>query len=74
MSFTSTQRGERHVSDDSFAFKTIFLLAFGLLFMVAMFARLGGMNWRELLPGAESASSMGQGVKAAVYTFMNHII
>jgi hypothetical protein len=32
------------------------------------------MNWRELLPGAESASSMGQGVKAAVYTFMNHII
>jgi light-harvesting complex 1 beta chain len=74
MSFTSTQRSERHVSDDSFAFKTIFLLAFGLLFMVAMFARLGGMNWRELLPGAESASSMGQGVKAAVYTFMNHII
>ena len=74
MQHTSSHRGERSLNDDSFAFKTIFLLAFGLLFVVAMFARMGGMNWRELLPGAEGASSMGQGVKAAVYTFMNHII
>jgi light-harvesting complex 1 beta chain len=74
MQHTSFHRGERPLGDDSIAFKTIFLLAFGLLFVVVMLARLGGMSWREWLPGAESASSMGQGVKTAVYTFMNHII
>ncbi len=74
MQHTSSHRGVRSLSDDSYAFKTIFLLAFGLLFVVAMLVRMGGVNWREWLPGAESASSMSQGVKAAVYTFMNHII
>ena len=74
MQHTPSHRGEHSVSADSYAVKTFFLLAFGLLFVVAMLARIGGMNWRELLPGAESASSMGQGVKSAVYTFMNHII
>jgi len=33
-----------------------------------------GLHWRELLPGAENATGMVQGVKAAVYTFMSHII
>jgi len=74
MQNTTSHRGDRPLNDDSVAFKTIFLLAFGLLFLVVMLARLGGMSWREWLPGAESASSMGQGVKTAVYTFMNHII
>lgn len=74
MQHTTTERGDRLATDDSYAFKAIFLLAFSLLFVVAMLARLGGVNWREWLPGAESASSLGEGVRSAVYTFMNHII
>jgi light-harvesting complex 1 beta chain len=74
MQHTTTHRGDRPVNDDSYAFKTIYLLAFSLLFVVVMLARLGGVNWRQWLPGAESASSMSEGVKTAVYTFMNHII
>jgi len=74
MQHTTFHRSDRSATDDSYAFKTIYLLAFSLLFVVAMLARMGGVNWREWLPGAESASSLGEGVKSAVYTFMNHII
>ena len=74
MQHTTSHRGERPVNDDSYAFKTIFLLAFGLLFVVVLLTRLVGVHWRELLPGAENATGMVAGVKAAVYTFMSHII
>ena len=52
----------------------IFLLAFGVLFVVAVLGRLVGLQWRELLPGAENSSGISDGVKAAVYTFMSHLI
>jgi len=74
MQHTQSHRTANTPGQDSFAFGAIFLLAFSLLFVVALLARLGGLDWREWLPGAESASHMGQGVKSAVYTFMNHII
>ena len=61
-------------ADDSPAYWTIFLIGFGCLFLLVVLAKLVGVQWRELLPGAEDAKSMGQGVKAAVYTFMSHII
>jgi light-harvesting complex 1 beta chain len=61
-------------ANESSAYWSIFLLAFGLLFVVALLARLVGVHWRERLPGAENAPGMVQGVKAAVYTFMSHII
>ncbi len=61
-------------ANESSAFWSIFLLAFGLLFVVVLLAKLVGIHWRELLPGAENAPGMVQGVKAAVYTFMSHII
>lgn len=61
-------------ADESPAFWTIFLIGFGCLFAVVLLAKLVGVQWRELLPGAEDAKSMSQGVKAAVYTFMSHII
>ena len=61
-------------ANESSAFWIIFLLAFGLLFIVVLLAKLVGVHWRELLPGAENAPGMVQGVKAAVYTFMSHII
>lgn len=61
-------------ADESPAYWTIFLIGFGCLFLLVVLAKLVGVQWRELLPGAEDAKSMGQGVKAAVYTFMSHII
>ena len=61
-------------ANESSAFWVIFLLAFGLLFIVVLLAKLVGLHWRELLPGAENAPGMVAGVKAAVYTFMSHII
>jgi light-harvesting complex 1 beta chain len=61
-------------ADESPAYWTIFLIGFGCLFAVVLLPKLVGVQWRELLPGAEDAKSMSQGVKAAVYTFMSHII
>lgn len=54
------------------------LLLFGLSFVVflviALAAQLLGKPWREWLPGAEGVGSVYGGVKAAVYTFMSHLI
>jgi len=74
MQHTEPLNTDRSSADESNAFWTIFLLAYGVLFVVALLARTMGMHWRELLPGAENAPGMVAGVKAAVYTFMSHII
>ena len=54
------------------------LLIFGLSFIVfsviALTGQLLGRPWREWLPGAEGVGSLFGGVKAAVYTFMSHLI
>ena len=74
MQHTSPIHEDLSPANESIAFWSIFLLAFGLLFVVVLMAKLVGLHWRELLPGAENATGMVQGVKAAVYTFMSHII
>ncbi len=74
MQHTSHMQEDLSPANESVAFWSIFLLAFGLLFIVVLLAKLVGLHWRELLPGAENATGMVQGVKAAVYTFMSHII
>lgn len=61
-------------ADESPAYWSIFFIGFVFLFVVVVLAKLVGVHWRELLPGAENAKSMSQGVEAAVYTFMSHII
>jgi light-harvesting complex 1 beta chain len=72
---TTTQLNDGHSrADESQAYWTIFLISFGFLFVFVLLAKLVGVHWRDLLPGAEDAKSMSQGVKAAVYTFMSHII
>ncbi len=71
---TSSMHQGLSSSGQSYAFRSIFLLAFGLLFIVVLMAKLVGLHWRELLPGAENAPGMVAGVKAAVYAFMSHII
>jgi light-harvesting complex 1 beta chain len=71
----TTQLNEDHSpANESPAYWSIFFLGFGFLFLVVVLAKLVGVHWRELLPGAENAKSMSQGVEAAVYTFMSHII
>ena len=74
MSTTQHLHEDLSPANESSAFWIIFLLAFGLLFIVVLLAKLVGLHWRELLPGAENAPGMVAGVKAAVYTFMSHII
>lgn len=59
---------------DSTAFTAIFVVGFALFLMIAVFAQVLGWHWRSWLPGAESVKSMTGGVKAAVYTFMSHLL
>jgi light-harvesting complex 1 beta chain len=74
MQHTPLLEDDRSLANESEAFWTIFLLAFSLLFVIVLLAKLVGVHWRDFLPGAEDAKSISQGVKAAVYTFMSHII
>ena len=59
---------------DKLTFVLIFIPSFVLLFMLALLGQLVGLHWRQWLPGAESMTNVYSGVKAAVYTFMSHII
>ena len=52
----------------------IFALSFPVFFAIALFGLLLGRPWREWLPGSEGVGSLVGGVKAAVYTFMSHLI
>ena len=52
----------------------IFALSFPVFFAIALAGLLLGRPWREWLPGAEGVGSLYGGVKAAVYTFMSHLI
>jgi light-harvesting complex 1 beta chain len=52
----------------------IFGLSFIVFFVIALAGQTLGRPWREWLPGAEGVGSLFGGVKAAVYTFMSHLI
>jgi len=52
----------------------IFVLGFGVFLLIALVGQLLGRPWRTWLPGAEGVESLFGGVKAAVYTFMSHLI
>jgi light-harvesting complex 1 beta chain len=52
----------------------LFALSFVVFLVIALTGQLLGKPWREWLPGAEGVGSMYGGVKAAVYTFMSHVI
>jgi hypothetical protein len=41
---------------------------------IALIGQLLGWHWRDWLPGAEGVKSLIGGVKAAVYTFMSHLL
>jgi light-harvesting complex 1 beta chain len=52
----------------------LFGLSFVVFLAIALTGSLLGRPWREWLPGAEGVGSLLGGVKAAVYTFMSHVI
>lgn len=66
---------QRHpLRADRWAFVLIFLPCFAVLLAVAILGQLVGLHWKGWLPGAENMTNVFSGVKAAVYTFMSHII
>ena len=56
------------------AFIAIFVVGFAAFLAIAVVGQAMGWHWRAWLPGAESVKSMTGGVKAAVYTFMSHLL
>ena len=60
--------------DDKLTFVLIFVPCFAVFFIVALLGQLVGVHWKSWLPGAENMTNVFAGVKAAVYTFMSHII
>jgi light-harvesting complex 1 beta chain len=62
------------LKEDSSAFAAIFVVGFAMFLFIAVLAQVLGWHWRSWLPGAESVKSMTGGVKAAVYTFMSHLL
>ena len=54
-------------------FQGIFVVLFVVFLGVAMASMLCAQNWRNLLPGAEGARSMLDGVKTAVYTVISQL-
>jgi light-harvesting complex 1 beta chain len=53
---------------------SIFAVIFIAFLLLALVSLLFAQNWRTLLPGAEGARSMFDGVKSAVYTVMSQVI
>ena len=73
---TCTHHSASHglIKKDTTAFTAIFVVGFSLFLFIAVVAQVLGWHWRSWLPGAESVKSMTGGVKAAVYTFMSHLL
>ncbi|MFG5407514.1 hypothetical protein ABXN37_04530 [Piscinibacter sakaiensis] len=59
---------------DGRSFTGIYLAAFAVLLAIALLAQLVAAPWRSWFPGAEAEKSLVGGVRAAVYTFMSHLI
>lgn len=54
-------------------FHVIFLGIFIVFFLLALVSMVCAQSWRTLLPGAEGAHSMLDGVKSAVYTVISQL-
>jgi light-harvesting complex 1 beta chain len=74
MANTSQSSPCRHEDTRSLSFYAIFTVGFVVFALLAIGASLLGQPWRSVLPGAEHVKSMTGGVKAAVYTFMSHLL
>lgn len=64
----ATQRDGAHQG-----FLGIYVAMFIVFLMLALASLVFAQNWRSLLPGAEGARSVLDGVKSAVYTVMSQL-
>lgn len=71
---SSAPRGQQLMKEDLRAFYGIFAVSFVVFLAIALIAQMLGWQWRSWLPGAEGVKSLTGGVKAAVYTFMSHLL
>ena len=58
---------------DSLGFLGILVASFIVFLLVALIAQMLTLNWRTWLPGAEGESTLLEGVRASVYTFMSYL-
>jgi len=54
-------------------FRGIYAVTFVIFLLFALASLLCLQNWRSLLPGAEGARSMLDGVRTAVYTVISQL-
>jgi light-harvesting complex 1 beta chain len=74
MADTTIAAARRPENTNGASFYGIFAAGFMLFLVIALVAQAMGWQWRSWLPGAEGAKSLVGGVKAAVYTFMSHLL
>jgi len=67
------QRREAPLKDSLSGFHGIYAVTFIVFLLLALASLLCLQNWRSLLPGAEGARSMLDGVKTAVYTVISQL-
>ncbi|MFY8084367.1 MAG: hypothetical protein ACOVN7_11650 [Rubrivivax sp.] len=67
------QRREGPLKDSLSGFHGIYAVTFVVFLLLALASLLCLQNWRSLLPGAEGARSMLEGVKTAVYTVISQL-
>ena len=67
------QRREGPLKDSLSGFHGIYAVTFIVFLLLALASLLCLQNWRSLLPGAEGARSMLEGVKTAVYTVISQL-
>ncbi len=58
---------------DDVAWRCIFVVGFLAFLVIALFAQVVMWKWRPWLPGAEGETSLIEGVKSSVYTFMSYL-
>lgn len=61
------------LEDSLKGFRGIYVATFVVFLLIALASLLCLQNWRSLLPGAEGARSMLDGVKTAVYTVISQL-
>ena len=67
------QRREGPLKDSLSGFHGIYAVTFIVFLLLALASLVCLQNWRSLLPGAEGARSMLDGVKTAVYTVISQL-
>ena len=67
------QRREGPLKDSLKGFHGIYAATFIVFLLLALASWLCLQNWRSLLPGAEGARSMLDGVRTAVYTVISQL-